>query len=132
MAFSSGKNVTFSLNSTSIHTFCSNISLSRNGDTLDVTTFGDSDREFIQGLRSATITLSGYFDPTASTGPDAVLDAAYGDADGVPFSLVFGPSGTTVTYAGNALVASYETSAAVDGLIAFSASLTTTGAITRT
>lgn len=132
MAFSSGKNVTFSLNATSIHAFCSNISLTRNGDTLDVTTFGDSDREFIQGLRSATITISGYFDPTASTGPDAVLASSFADTDGVAFSLVFGPAGTTVTYAGSCLVASYETSAAVDGLIAFSASLTCTGSITRT
>ena len=131
MAFAAGKNVTFSLNGTAIGTFLSNVSLTRNGDTLDVTTFGDSDREFIQGLRSATITISGYFDPTASTGPDAVLATAFGDADGVAFSLVFG-TGTTVTYSGSCLVASYETTAAVDGLIAFSASLTATGAITRT
>lgn len=130
MAFAAGKNVTFSLNGTAIGTFLSNVSLTRNGDTLDVTTFGDSDREFIQGLRSATITISGYFDPTASTGPDAVLATAFADADGVAFSLVFG-TGTTVTYSGSCLVASYETTAAVDGLIAFSASLTATGAITR-
>lgn len=131
MAFVAGKNVTFSLNTTAIGAFLSNVSLTRNGDTLDVTTFGDSDREFIQGLRSATITISGYFDPTASTGPDAVLATSFADADGVAFSLVFG-TGTTVTYAGSCLVASYETTAAVDGLIAFSASLTATGAITRT
>lgn len=130
MAFAAGKNVTFSLNGTAIGTFLSNVSLTRNGDTLDVTTFGDSDREFIQGLRSATITISGYFDPTASTGPDAVLATAFADADGVAFVLVFG-TGTTVTYSGSCLVASYETTAAVDGLIAFSASLTATGAITR-
>lgn len=131
MAFAAGKNVTFSLNTVAIGTFLSNVSLTRNGDTLDVTTFGDSDREFIQGLRSATITISGYFDPTASTGPDAVLNTAFQDQDGVAFSLVFG-TGTTVTYSGSCLVASYETTAAVDGLIAFSASLTATGAITRT
>jgi len=130
MAFAAGKNVTFSLNGTAIGTFLSNVSLTRNGDTLDVTTFGDSDREFIQGLRSATITISGYFDPTASTGPDAVLATAFADADGVAFSLVFG-TGTTVTYSGSCLVASYETTAAVDGLIAFSASLTATGAVSR-
>jgi len=130
MAFSAGKNVTFSLNGTAIGTFLSNVSLTRNGDTLDVTTFGDSDREFIQGLRSATITISGYFDPTASTGPDAVLATSFADADGVAFSLVFG-TGTTVTYSGSCLVASYETTAAVDGLIAFSASLTATGAVSR-
>lgn len=132
MAFSAGKNVTFSLNGTAIGAFCSNVSLTRNGDTLDVTTFGDSDREFIQGLRSATITISGYFDPTASTGPDAVLATSFADTDGVLFSLVFGPMGTTVTYSGSCLVASYETSAAVDGLIAFSASLTCTGSVSRT
>lgn len=131
MAFAAGKNVTFSLNGTAIGTFLSNVSLTRNGDTLDVTTFGDSDREFIQGLRSATITISGYFDPTASTGPDAVLATSFADADGVLFSLVFG-TGTTVQYSGSCLVASYETTAAVDGLIAFSASLTATGTITRT
>ena len=131
MPFVAGKNVTFSLNGTAIGTFLSNVSLTRNGDTLDVTTFGDSDREFIQGLRSATITISGYFDPTASTGPDAVLSSAFGDADGVAFILVFGAGGSTVTYQGSCLVASYETTAAVDGLIAFSASLTATGAITR-
>ena len=130
MPFVAGKNVTFSLNGTAIGTFLSNVSLTRNGDTLDVTTFGDSDREFIQGLRSATITISGYFDPTASTGPDAVLATSFADTDGVAFSLVFG-TGTTVTYSGSCLVASYETSAAVDGLIAFSASLTATGAVSR-
>jgi predicted secreted protein len=130
MAFSAGKNVTFSLNGTAIGTFLSNVSLTRNGDTLDVTTFGDSDRDFIQGLRSATITISGYFDPTASTGPDAVLATSFADTDGVAFQLVFG-TGTTVQYSGSCLVASYETSAAVDGIIAFSASLTATGAVSR-
>lgn len=131
MAYSAGKNLTLSYNSQSIGAFCSNVTLARNNDTLDVTTFGDSDREFITGLRSAQIQISGYFDPTASTGPDATLAGAFTSGSASSFTLTFG-SGSTVAYSGSAWVSSYETTSAVDGLIAFSATLQASGAITRT
>lgn len=133
MAYSAGKNITLSYNSQSIGAFCSNVTLTRNNDTLDVTTFGDSDREFITGLRSAQIQISGYFDSTATSGPDATLAAAYALSSASSFTLTFGVGGSpTVAYSGSAWVSSYETTGAVDGLIAFSATLQANGTITRT
>ena len=39
----------------------------------EVTALGDSGARFIPGLEDVTITLSGIFDSTATSGPDAVL-----------------------------------------------------------
>jgi len=133
MAYFSGKNVTLSYNSQSIGAFCSSITLTRNADTLDVTTFGDSDREFLVGLKAAQIQISGYFDSTATTGPDATLATAFASSSASSFTLTFGVGGSpTVAYSGSAWVSSYETASTVDGLITFSATLQATGSITRT
>ena len=39
----------------------------------EVTALGDSGARFIPGLEEVTLTLSGMFDNTATSGPDAVL-----------------------------------------------------------
>lgn len=132
MAFVAGKNIALTLNGVTFTGFSSNVSLVRNGETLDVTTFGDSDREFIQGLRSATMSISGYFDPNNSTGPDKGLADMLADNDGFTFTLDFGTSSPISRYSGSALLSSYETTSDVAGVISFSGSLQCTGAVTRT
>lgn len=131
MAFVAGKNITFTLNAVALTSFISNISLTRSADNLDVTTFGNDDRDFIQGLKSAGLTISGYFDPNASTGPDKVLDTAYNTGTGVSFNMTILGS-PNVQYTGTCLVDNYETTGVVDNLAAFSASLRVSGPVTRT
>jgi len=129
MAFVAGKNVTVTLDAVSVTDFCSSISITRNADTLDVTNFGDSDRQFIQGLRSCTINLSGFFDNTATTGEDAKLNALLNGGVAFTFSILF--TGTpNRTYSGNCFVSSLETSGDVAEVTAFSVSLQATGSVT--
>jgi len=121
-SFSLGSNVVAELN---------NISNPLTADSLDVTTF-DSNclREFLAGLRSGTIDITGFYDPTDTTGQVAMLTAFLA---GTTLTTTQKPkilwNGTNGIEA-DAIVTSYNVDAAVDGLVNFSATLQLTGAIT--
>lgn len=128
MAFSHGKDATLSVDGSDISAYTDNVSFSRDLDTAEVTAFGDDDKEFLGGLRGATLTASGSYDNTSSTGSDAVLHGAF---DGATVAWSYSPDGGTVTYSGNAFVTSYQVSAPVSDKVSWSASLTISGSVTR-
>ena len=106
----------------------SNISNSITGDSLDVTTFDSScTREFIQGLKSGQMSISGYYDPTDSTGQAALITAVLnGDNVDNPKFLVDATHGFT---AESSVVTGVTIDGEVSGLINFSATLQLSGAI---
>ena len=57
----------------------------------EVTALGDSGARFIPGLQDGVFSLSGLFDSTASTGPDAVLGGLRSHDAAVGFE--YGPEG---------------------------------------
>jgi len=135
MAFTAGKGYKVKIGSDDISAFLTNVSQPLTKDALETTTFGDSARDYIEGLKSATISLSGRWDGAGSTAIDAVLHNAYISGSLVTFSL--NPTGVaTFTasapgYTGSMIVTNYEHNAAFDGVASFSAALQVSGAVTR-
>jgi len=108
-----------------------NISNPISADSLDTTTFDSSClREFIAGLRSGTIDISGFYDPTDTTGQKAMLTAMLAgttlETTQQPKILWDGVNGLSA----DGVITSLTIEAAVDGLVNFSASIQLTGTIT--
>ena len=98
----------------------------------EVTALGDSGARFIPGLQDGVFSLSGLFDSTASTGPDAVLGGLRSHDAAVGFE--YGPEGTAagaVKYSGQCWVVSYELRSRVGRLVEWGASLQVDGVVGR-
>lgn len=103
----------------------SSISINMETDTIDVTSFGNSNRVYVQGLKDFSADFDGFWDDTDET----MFDAA--DSSSAP-KFYFYPSINAVNryWYGTAWVsASIETS--VDGAVSTSGSLVAAGNITR-
>lgn len=133
MAFSAGTNAKLKLHDgtslVDVSAYLKTAGINRQRDMYDTTTLGDSDREFVGGLRSNTFQLEGPFDPTI----DALMAGALSaDARAFEYYPVGEPVGVTKPkYSGSYLVASYDVSTPVDDMAQFSAEIQFTGAITR-
>ena len=98
----------------------------------EVTALGDSGAKFIPGLEDVAITLSGIFDDTSSSGPDAVLGPLRTHTSAVDFE--YGPKGSgsgNAKYSGTCWVLSYELRSRVGNLVEWSAALQVEGTVTR-
>ena len=101
-------------------------------DLNDATALGDSGSRFIPGLQRVTIDLSGMFDDTATSGPDAVLGPLRTHTSAVDFE--YGPEGSAtgdVKYSGTCWVVSYDLRSRVGWLVEWSATLQVEGTVTR-
>jgi hypothetical protein len=131
--FRHGKNASFKVDNaagslTDISTTLNSVTFPREIETLETTSFGSSNRSYVVGFTDATISIEGSFDATV----DAHLAGILGQEASVSFE--YGPEGTTSTYTkytGECYMTSYETSAGVGDIVAFSAEFQVTGAITR-
>ena len=98
----------------------------------EVTALGDSGAKFIPGLEDVTITLSGIFDDTSSSGPDAVMGPLRTHTSAVDFE--YGPKGSgtgNAKYSGTCWVLSYDLRSRVGNLVEWSAALQVEGTVTR-
>lgn len=139
MAFTHGKKSKFSIDNSGgtpvdISAYCNEVSISRDIETAEVTTFGDDAKEYIIGLSDATISVSGQFDADGASTVDAVLSGILGQEASVSFEYI--PGGGSVStsnpaYQGECYLTSYEVSGSVGDVTSFSASFQCTGAITR-
>lgn len=136
MAFVHGKSGFFSVDNSSgtptdLSAFLNDVSLPRDIETAETTTFGvsGSAKTYIVGLTDATISVSGLFDSSA----DGTLAGVVGHASSLSF--VVGPEGNgsgKVKYEGECFLTSYEISTSVGDAVQASASFQVSGAITRT
>jgi len=117
-SFALGENTVAELNS---------ITNAFTGDSLDVTAFGEVVRSFLAGLRSGTINISGFYDPTDTNGQVAMMTAFL--AGTVLTDAVFLTNGTN-GFSADAIVTNYSVDATVAGTVNFSATLQLTGTIT--
>ena len=103
--------------------------LGKEVDALDVTAFADAAERVIAGIeKSQEWTLSGIFDDTATSGPDAVL----GTLVGVLGTFDWSPIGTVAgrrKFSGTALCLAYHTRSAVKGRVEFDARFKLDGTI---
>jgi len=131
MAFVHGKTAVFKIDNSAgslqdISAYCDSVDFPMTMDTAEVTTFGDSSKEYLAGLKDATISISGSWDATA----DAIL-AALTTAG----TFEYGPAGSAsgaVKYTGEAILTGYTVNAPVGDKVSFSAEFQVTGAVTHT
>lgn len=139
MAFTHGKKSVFKIDNaagtlTDISAFCEEVSLSRDIETAETTTFGNDAKTYITGLTDATVSVSGKFDAGTASAVDPVLSGILGSASTVSWVYRANSASTSSTnpeYQGEGIVTSYEVSSAVGDAVTFSAEIQCTGAITR-
>ena len=124
MAFVHGSNATLSLDGTPVTVYTDQTTVTRNGETADVTAFGNDDRAFIAGLRGATLDFAGHYDAAF----DAVL---HGALDQASIAWAYSPDGGTTTYSGNGFLTSYTVGASVGDKVSISGNLQVSGAVGR-
>ena len=132
--FRSAKNTFFSITSATGGTInlssgLDDASLERVANAIDVTTFGDNDKNYIAGLRDATIPLSGHF---ASTYEEKLFPLLGSTAGG---AWVYGPESSSNTrrkYSGSSVVTAVTIGGSVDGKVNMSLNLQCSGTITAT
>jgi hypothetical protein len=129
VAFKHGKTAEVSVNSVALSAFCNASSLKISVGGADLTTFGATYKTAQAGLADGALDLTGNYDPTAGTGPQAVLEALIGAA---PFPVIYYPGGNVslqrkATF--NAILTAYSESAPVGDKVTFSATLQQTGGI---
>src|SRR5260370_24110896 len=103
MAFVHGKNSVFKLGGTDITAYLAKEDLTRMCALADVTTQGKNSKAFIAGLKDATISISGKWDPAVQT----VILAAIG----VSTAWEFAPAGTgtgNAKHTGNCFASDYQ------------------------
>ncbi len=139
MAFKHGKSASFTINSVDLSSFIHTMETSFDTDLADTTTFGATWKAGLTGISGGKVDISGYYDPTATTGPGAVLFP--GLTSGTAYTALIKPGGTasgqslyTVTASGTngAIVLSYNESSPVGGIVAFTASIAITVLPVRT
>tara|TARA_Y100001938_G_C8052006_1_gene412306 strand:+ start:204 stop:614 length:411 start_codon:yes stop_codon:yes gene_type:complete len=133
MAFVHGKSSVFKLDNasgslTDISSFVNNVDFPETADVAETSVLGASNKTYIVGLKDATISISGLFDATV----DAILGAVVGQT--ATLSYEYSPEGTAsgkVKYTGEAILTNYALSSPVGDVVAYSADLQCSGAVTR-
>lgn len=123
MAFRHGSKAAVYVNGVNLSTFCDEASMSIDVDTAETTTFGKTWKTFLPGVAGGENEISGAWDPTASTGPAAVLLGVVSGGTAVP--VVYFPGGSasgqrSASFSG--ILTSYEETSAVGDRVAFSSS----------
>lgn len=131
MSFKHGSKATVVVNSVTLTDFCDSAELAPVGDTAQVSAFGDTWHAHVGGLLGATFSISGSWDPTATTGPaDALWSVLLGQ---VPVTIQYRPAGAgsgNRSYSFSALITALNEPASIDGALKFSAEFIVDGAIT--
>ncbi len=126
MAFISGKDSFFSVDGTDISSYVNQLSLSRDVNTLETTSFGSDQATYVVGIEGLSISGSATFDATA----DGVFAGLF---DGSSVAFDYRPDNTSSQpkYTGNAFVTNYSIDSSATDLVSISFSLIVTGAVTR-
>jgi nicotinamide mononucleotide (NMN) deamidase PncC len=137
--FKHGKNAVFLMTGSSTGAFdftnvVTDVALSKVMETGETTAFSNLNKTFIVGLQDATISVSGYYDPTADENINgAIARLSNGTVSSLSFSV--GPSGssagTDIKYSGACIITSYDLSPAVADVVPFTLELQVTGSVTR-
>lgn len=130
--FVHGKNAQFTLATTNLSDTLNEISLPREIETAETTTFGTQDKTYITGLSDATVSLSGMFDATVDSAINTLITNLKSGSI-ASASFAYGPAGSAggkPKFTGNALITSYEVSSPVGDVVTYSLELQVTGGVT--
>lgn len=131
MARKHGRLTNISIDANDMSTYIDSSDFNVSVDSHDVTAYGDTNRQYIDGLIDATFSCSGHYDDAAG-GPDTILRPLLG---GGAITIIRQPEGTgsgLPQQSFSAIPTSYDESNPVDGQITFSADFQVTGTITTT
>ena len=137
MAFVHGKGAAFKIDDSAgvlqtLTSYVDNVDFSNTVDVAETTTMGAEAKTYLSGQSDATLSISGKYDSTASTGPDVILNGLRGLETTSTFE--YGPEGggsTKVKYSGECFLTAYNVSAPVGDIVTFTADFQVTGAITK-
>lgn len=132
MAFVAGRQAALTAGGTALTSYIDSMTVSRSWDLTETTTFGNVGKTRIATLQDFSLSVSGHWDPTASTGPDALMSAIYNA--GTAITWVAYPGGTAsgqVSYTFTGLLESYEVPSEVGDDVKWSATIQASGTATR-
>lgn len=126
MAFRHGKNAALTVNAGALAAFLDNVDFSTDLEVADTTTFGATWKTSVAGVPDGKIDFSGKYDPTASTGPGAILFPLV--TAGTQVTVLFYPGGNTsgqslYTMTNGGIVTSYAEGSPVGGAVTFKGSI---------
>lgn len=133
MAAKHGRAAQVYVGSNELSAFCDQLDLSIDVDTGETTTFGSGWKNYLAGLVGSTLSLSGKYDGTSSTGPAAIILACI--TGGTAWSWKHFPGGSATGQRQNSfsgLVTNYSESSPVADIVTFSAEVMVTGTVTST
>ena len=125
--FYHGKGASFQFGGTNFSSGIEEVSFPRSVDTAEVTTYGDNDRNYIAGLRSGSISVSGIF----ASSYEAIIAPFLGGSTALTF--IFGPTSTASgrrKESGSCILTGYEVGAPVGDKVSMKIDLMITGAVT--
>lgn len=133
MAFKHGKAAQVYVGTNEISSYLDQADKSTDVDTAETTTFGKGWKTYLAGLIGSTLSVSGSYDGTATTGPAAIFETCI--ANGTAWPIKFFPGGSASgqrQHSFNALVTNYSESSPVGDKVTFSAELLADGTVTST
>lgn len=98
----------------------------------EVTALGDGGAKFIPGLENSPFSITGSYDDTATTGPDAVLGPLRTHTSAVDFEYYPNTTGSgKVKYSGKCWVTDYRVTGRVGSQVRYECDLQVEGQVTR-
>lgn len=130
-----GKNAGFSITDSGgtprlLNCWVKSVSFPRSADTVEVSVFCSSAKEYVIGLKDATISIEGIFGTT----PDNYLSGILGTSAAFAYypGTTAPVAGKYSKYTGVCFLTSYEIPTAVDAAATFTAEFQVTGTVSRT
>jgi hypothetical protein len=133
MAFRHGRNAALWVGTNDLSAYLDQGDKSTDVDTAETTTFGKGWKTYLAGLIGTTVSMSGSYDGTATTGPAAVIETCI--ANGTAWPIKFFPGGSASgqrQHSFNALFTNYSEASPVGDKVTFSAALLADGTVTST
>lgn len=132
MAFAHGKDAVVTLNSVDLSEYVNNVEFERSADMHDVTCLGASGHTYASGLTDGSVKLSGIYDSSGTSTPEATIRALIGGAE---VTLLWQPAGVGVGKPQDSctvLVESYNETAPVADMVKWEAELKISGPVVTT
>jgi len=134
MAFKHGSKATFRLDNNAgslqdLSTYISSVGMPFEMDTASIDVMGGTYKQSVTGLAGGSISLQGKFDPVLDAHMNGIL---FGITGGASVSFEYKPQGgSSPVYTGECWLTSYEVTTDVGDAGSWSATLQTTGTISR-
>jgi hypothetical protein len=131
MAAAHGKDSVITIATQNISPYVKTVDFNRSQDANDTTTKGAEGKTYRAGLTDGEIRLTGLWDDTATSGSRTVLQALLDSETTTTFE--WGAEGNTTGMmkdSGAAVLTQYDESSPVDDMVAFTATLKISGAVT--